>query len=356
MRDFFKKFTGHFLPGHENAYRPHLLRKPWLLFFLTVVLTAEGLFVASIMAGQSAHTFLSAVLPGEVIALTNTERTKAGDGDVTENQLLSLAAQNKANDMAAKSYFSHVGPDGKEPWAWISEAGYRYRFAGENLAVRFDESSDVVNAWMASPSHRANIVKPVYTEIGIGVAQGMYEGAPATFVVQYFGTPAAVAALPQESSPLKTEEAPQQTAAAEVAGASTEEKPATVVATTAAPEIPASAMAPETSASEQTSVRAEMQTFLRASEASQSTVSWLIGGIAMLLLMVIALAVFVHIEIQPTEMVLGGAFVTAVAASLFMLNGAFMPDATNKQAAAVSNAFSQRSIMVGEAASIEWQD
>ena len=50
MQDFLKRFIGHFLPGHDNAYRPHLLRKPWLLFFLTVILTAESLYVASIMA------------------------------------------------------------------------------------------------------------------------------------------------------------------------------------------------------------------------------------------------------------------------------------------------------------------
>jgi len=293
-------------------------------------------------------------LPGEVIALTNTERTKVGDAGVVENASLARAAQNKANDMATKGYFSHVGPDGKEPWVWISEAGYQYRFAGENLAVRFDESSDVVNAWMASPSHRANIVKPVYTEIGIGVAQGIYEGVPATFVVQYFGTPAAaIAAASQESSPIASEEEiSKQTTPAEVAGASTEETVVAPVATTGVSDIPASAQVPETNTSV-TSARAEMQTFLRASETSQSTVGWLMGGIVTLLLLVIALTIFVHIEIQPTEMVLGGAFVTAVAISFFALNGAFVPNGAAGQSAAVSDAFSARSIMVGEAASVE---
>ena len=294
------------------------------------------------------------MLPGEGIALTNTERTKVGDAGVVENASLARAAQNKANDMATKGYFSHVGPDGKEPWVWISEAGYQYRFAGENLAVRFDESSDVVNAWMASPSHRANIVKPVYTEIGIGVAQGIYEGVPATFVVQYFGTPAAaIAAASQESSPIASEEEiSKQTTPAEVAGASTEETVVAPVATTGVSDIPASAQVPETNTSV-TSARAEMQTFLRASETSQSTVGWLMGGIVTLLLLVIALTIFVHIEIQPTEMVLGGAFVTAVAISFFALNGAFVPNGAAGQSAAVSDAFSARSIMVGEAASVE---
>src|SRR3569833_724380 len=144
MRDFLRRFTGHFLPGHDNAYRPHLLRKSWLLFFLSVILTSEGLYIASLMAGQSAQNFLSAVVPGEVLALTNGERTNVGDNTVVENAQLDAAALAKANDMAQMGYFSHVGPDGTQPWAWISGAGYAYRYAGENLAVRFDESSDVV--------------------------------------------------------------------------------------------------------------------------------------------------------------------------------------------------------------------
>jgi hypothetical protein len=360
MRDLFKKFTGHFLPSADNAYRPHLLRKSWLLFFLSIILTAESLFIVGIMAEQSARDFLSAVLPGEVIALTNGERTKVGDGAVSENTLLSLAAQNKAQDMAARGYFSHTGPDGKEPWAWISEAGYTYRYAGENLAVRFDESADVVNAWMASPTHRANIVKPVYTEIGIGVAQGMYEGAPATFVVQYFGTPQAQAAAVQAAEAPSVEEpiaANTVSTAVEVAGASIEEKQTELAANVMLPqeETPAPLLQPE-APDMQSTVRAEAQTFLRASDASQASVAWILGGVAILLLLLIALAVLVHIEIQPTEMILGGTFVGVVAASLLMLNTAFDQNpAQLSQSAAVLNAYpAERSVIVGsDAASIE---
>jgi len=131
----------------------------------------------------------AAVIQSDVIALTNDERTENDLGVLTENPTLDKAAQAKANDMAAKGYFSHTGPDGQPPWHWFVEAGYDYHYAGENLAVRFDDSKQVVDAWMASPTHRANIVKPVYTQIGIGVADGMYQGLPATFVVQFFGTP-----------------------------------------------------------------------------------------------------------------------------------------------------------------------
>jgi hypothetical protein len=92
--------------------------------------------------------------------------------------------------MAEKGYFSHTGPDGAQPWKWFREAGYRYEYAGENLAVNFNESEDVVNAWMKSPTHRANILKHDFTEVGIGVATGTYKGKEAVFVVQFFGKPA----------------------------------------------------------------------------------------------------------------------------------------------------------------------
>lgn len=355
MRDFFAKIKGHFLPDERNAYRPHLLRRPWLLFFLTIVLTAEGLYAASFFAKESVTSLLSAVVPGEVIALTNVERGKVGDGALAENTLLDRAAQAKADDMALKGYFSHTGPDGKEPWAWISEAGYTYRYAGENLAVRFDQSSDVVNAWMASPTHRANIVKPQYTEIGIGVAQGSFEGSPATFIVQYFGTPQEAAAALAPVQPTTSEPALEsEPASSEVAGASTEEAPAAHAPTTTAPQGAAAAPEAQTNTNPGPSVREELQSFARASDASQQATQGIIGGIALLLVILIALAVFVHIEIQPTELLMGGAFVGAVAVSLFMLNASFNNAAAGEssQPAAAAGAF-ERSILVGEGASTE---
>lgn len=349
MNDLWRKLAGHFAPGEHNAYRPHLLRRPWLLFFLSVILTAESLYVVSFFAGQSALTLLSAVVPGDVIALTNVERQNVGDGSLAENALLDAAAQAKADDMAAKGYFSHVGPDGKEPWAWVIGAGYSYSYAGENLAVRFDNSSDVVNAWMASPTHKANIVKPQYTEIGVGVADGTYEGAPATFVVQYFGTPKAAKSAPSAPAPVREAPAPiAQSAAPEVAGASTENTAAVHTPTTTVPQ--ASTPAPQNKAANEgaSELRTEIQQFLRASDASQNTTQWLLAGIATLLVVVIALTVFVHIQIQPVEALLGGAFVGAVALSLFMLNTSIKTAQNASQSAAVGNAVSGPSILVDE--------
>jgi hypothetical protein len=106
------------------------------------------------------------------------------------NPVLERAAQLKADDMAAKGYFAHNSPEGLTPWHWFKAAGYNFVYAGENLAVRFYDSVDVVRAWMDSPGHRANILNSHFTEIGIGIAEGTFEGRPTVFVVQMFGSPA----------------------------------------------------------------------------------------------------------------------------------------------------------------------
>lgn len=150
-----------------------------------VVLVGVALFLQIGLGGEQS----AAVVESEIVALTNTERTDNNVPQLTENPVLDEAAQARAEDMAKKGYFSHTAPDGSLPWVWFDKFGYDYHYAGENLAVRFSDSGEVVNAWMASPTHRENIVKSDYTEIGVGVADGTYEGQPTTFVVQFFGTP-----------------------------------------------------------------------------------------------------------------------------------------------------------------------
>jgi len=132
---------------------------------------------------------MSAVASNKLIVLANEYRTEDGAPLLIENPLLTSAAEEKAQDMAERSYFSHQTPEGAEPWVFLDRAGYAYAVAGENLAVNFSESETVTNAWMNSPTHRANIVNREFTEIGVGVAQGVYKGHSATFVVQFFAQP-----------------------------------------------------------------------------------------------------------------------------------------------------------------------
>jgi hypothetical protein len=196
----FKRPNGlhHFvLPHASNGFKPKIIGIASLTVVLLFVIVLEGSYVFDTRVALTKPSFLASVLPGVLISLTNQERAANGVGQLTENTLLDQAAQLKANDEAAKGYFAHVSPDGTEPWHWIEAAGYNYLYAGENLAINFDDSSQVEQAWMNSPTHRANIVKPEYTDIGIAVAQGMYEGKETTFVVQYFASPGVASTTPQ---------------------------------------------------------------------------------------------------------------------------------------------------------------
>ena len=91
--------------------------------------------------------------------------------------------------MFTDQYWAHTAPDGTEPWTFMHQMGYQYVVAGENLARDFGQTDEMVSAWLASPTHRANIMNPKYQEIGIAVIDGVLEGYETTLVVQMFGTP-----------------------------------------------------------------------------------------------------------------------------------------------------------------------
>lgn len=145
---------------------------------------------------QVSDLLVGAVLPGVVVDLTNDERDDVDVQPLSRNSALDAAAQLKAEHMAENSYFAHFAPDGTSPWFWFDEADYTYAHAGENLAIHFTDSAEVVEAWMDSPTHRANIVDSKFTEIGVGTARGRYNGHRTVFVVQLFGTPAVVTQPP----------------------------------------------------------------------------------------------------------------------------------------------------------------
>lgn len=139
---------------------------------------------------QSSDWLVGTVLPAVVIDLTNDERAEIAAAPLQRSSLLDAAAKKKAQHMAQNQYFAHFAPDGTSPWSFFKEVDYTYAHAGENLAIHFTDSSEVVDAWMDSPTHKANIVSTKYTEIGVGTAKGTYEGYDTVFVVQLFGAPA----------------------------------------------------------------------------------------------------------------------------------------------------------------------
>jgi len=123
-----------------------------------------------------------------VVRLVNEEREKNGLNHLCIDHRLTLAAKAKAADMINKEYWDHFH-NGKSPWDWMEEFGYFYLDAGENLAIDFSEAETMHAAWMASSAHRANILNPVYKEIGIGIASGIFHNHKTIIVVQMFGNP-----------------------------------------------------------------------------------------------------------------------------------------------------------------------
>lgn len=131
------------------------------------------------------------IIKSALAEITNEKRMASSLKPLAVNQALAEAAQHKAEDMAAREYFAHVSPEGKTPWDFLDKAGYAFTYAGENLAVNFTDSEDVVRAWVDSSAHRENLFNAAFREVGFGVASGKYKGRQAVFVVQFFGAPAA---------------------------------------------------------------------------------------------------------------------------------------------------------------------
>ncbi|MFE5937187.1 CAP domain-containing protein [Streptomyces sp. NPDC056470] len=120
----------------------------------------------------------------EVVRLVNVERAAAGCKALTVDAGLTEAAQEYTDDMAATGNFSHTGTDGSQPQDRIEAAGYTWSRSGENIAKGQADAAAVMDAWMHSPGHRANILNCGFTEIGVGVST---DGGP--WWTQDFGTP-----------------------------------------------------------------------------------------------------------------------------------------------------------------------
>ncbi|MGB5713959.1 MAG: CAP domain-containing protein, partial [Waterburya sp.] len=111
---------------------------------------------------------MSTELINQVVELTNVERTNAGLQPLKLDSQLVDAAQDHSNDMAQDDFFSHTGVDGSTPASRVTANGYEYSTTGENIAAGQTTAAGVVESWMNSPGHRANILNPDFTEIGIG--------------------------------------------------------------------------------------------------------------------------------------------------------------------------------------------
>lgn len=124
----------------------------------------------------------------KIIYYTNQARIQYQLPSLQENGLLSQAAQKKLSDLVSQQYFDHVSPQGVTARDVIASTGYKFIALGENLALGgYSDEADLVNAWLASPGHRENILSKNYTEIGVAVAYVEFEGEMTWLAVQEFG-------------------------------------------------------------------------------------------------------------------------------------------------------------------------
>ncbi len=189
MKKIVSLITHLFIPHEKNQYQPKAIQLDFLSFYLVLALTLN--FGYRLLSHTSLQIlgFATDITINKLYQLTNEVRQKYGLLPLRYNKNLEKAAYQKAQDMFQKNYWAHFGPDGTTPWQFILQNGYQYQYAGENLAKNFLFSDGVIDAWMHSQSHRENILKKEYQDVGFAVVNGILNGEETTLVVQMFGSP-----------------------------------------------------------------------------------------------------------------------------------------------------------------------
>jgi len=185
-----KRQAGHHHQGKHylKAYWPYLPMLVIVLMGLVINTTwTNRQHVLGASSDFSQQTLLS---------VTNVARVQHNEVPLQVNDQLTVAAENKAADMANRNYWSHTSPSGQTPWSFITAAGYDYALAGENLAYGFNDAAATVNGWLGSPEHRANVLNANYQDVGFGVASSpdYLDKGPATIVVAEYAEPAGATA------------------------------------------------------------------------------------------------------------------------------------------------------------------
>lgn len=208
------KFLRHLLLPHEsNNHRAKILHIDSILIVITLLVFSSFL-LSSIQSKYPEVLGISYnITPADLLSVTNKARQENGLSALSLDSALSQAASQKAADMFAKDYWAHVAPDGATPWGFIKNSGYVYLYAGENLARGFSNTSDVVNAWMASQSHRDNMLSSNYDDVGFAISTGNLTGSETVLVVEMFGRKyagesAVQSVIPSPATPIISESAP----------------------------------------------------------------------------------------------------------------------------------------------------
>jgi len=147
----------------------------WAVSILCLVIMIGAASCVPVYWGDTAGYFNTSdpSIPGEILVLINRERQKNDLPPVANDPVLSTIAQNHAEDMAARNYFSHTSPDGTDLFERLAGAGVSYHRTAENIAWGYRNAAALVRAWMGSPGHRKNILGN-FTKVGIGSYRGYY--------------------------------------------------------------------------------------------------------------------------------------------------------------------------------------
>ncbi len=185
MRDFLHDLI---FPHQHNNFRSKLLHHK-IILFLIIFLFSTSFLLSTIRTNLPQVLGVSSdVTIQQLLDETNKKRQENGAGALIINEKLDLAAEAKANNVFTENYWAHNSPSGKTPWFFIKNSGYPYIYAGENLARGFNNSQEVVNAWMNSPSHRENMLSQRYTDVGFAIKKGKLNGEETVLIVEILGS------------------------------------------------------------------------------------------------------------------------------------------------------------------------
>jgi uncharacterized protein YkwD len=195
-----------FLPTPANNYKAYLISNAALAVYV-IILVILNLFFGNLTVTKS----FALLDEQQIIEAHNLEREKVGLSPLRYNETLSISAKAKGEAMLAADCWSHYCPDGKSPWDFFDDANYDYSYAGENLAEGFSEVDAVMRAWMNSKTHKENILKKYFSEIGLAIIYGDYQGMEDNaIIVVHFGKPKIEQASAQLLDTFNTEqEAPR---------------------------------------------------------------------------------------------------------------------------------------------------
>jgi hypothetical protein len=194
------KISNFFIASEENDFRPPVLSYKAFLIY-GIILLLLRLFLGAL------PTQGSAIESATLMALINQERTNRNLSSLFTNQALLTAASEKSQDMLARGYFAHIDPDGNYVWPKIIAAGYTpYKILGENLAIDFSTAEGMIQAWLNSPTHRANLLHPDFVDQGLNAVYGNYQNRYTDVTTSLFG---ALASAPPAPATPKPQSPPQ---------------------------------------------------------------------------------------------------------------------------------------------------